>query len=47
MNVWIVFSVAVVDLHVSAPYSWTCFTVVFKILNLMLMVRLGDVEMFI
>ena len=46
MNVWIFFSVVAVVLHVSAPYSRAGFTVVLKILILMLMVRLGEAQMF-
>ena len=48
MNVWIFFGVAAVVLHVSAPCSRTGFTVVFKILILilMLMVRLAEVQVF-
>ena len=41
MNVRISFSVTAAVLHVSAPYSRACFTVVLKILIFMLMVRLG------
>ena len=37
----IFFGVAAVVFHVSAPYNRTAFTVVLKILMLMLMVRLG------
>ena len=44
MNVWILFRVAAVILHVSAPYSRTGFTLVLKILILMLMVRLGEAQ---
>ena len=40
MNVWIFFSVAAMVIHVSALYSRTGFTVVLKILILMLMVML-------
>ena len=46
MDVWIFFSVAVLVLHVSAPYSRTGFTVVLNILLSMLMVRLGEAQMF-
>ena len=46
MNVWIFFGDAAVVLHVSAPYSRTGFTVVVKILVLMLMVRLGETQVF-
>ena len=46
MNVWIFFGVAAVVLHVSALYSGTGFTVVLKILILMLIARLGDAHMF-
>ena len=46
MNVWIFLGVAAMVLHVSAPYSRTGFTVVLKIPILMLMVRLGEVQMF-
>ena len=46
MDVWIFFSISDVVLHVSAPYSRTCFTVVLMILMLMLMVKLGEVKMF-
>ena len=42
-NVWIFFSVAALVLHVSAPHSRACFTLVFKILILMFMVRIGKV----
>ena len=46
MTVWIFFSVAAIVLHVSAPYSRADFSVVLMILILMLMVRLGEAQMF-
>ena len=46
MIVWIFFSVAGVILHVSAANSRAGFTVVLKILILMLMIRLGEAQMF-
>ena len=46
MNVWIFFSVAAMVFHASASYSRTSFTVVLKILILILMVKFGEVEMF-
>ena len=47
MNVWIFLSVAAVVLHVSAAYIRTVFTVMLKILILMLIVRLGEAQMFL
>ena len=46
MDVWIFFSVAAVVPHVSAPHSRAGFAVVLNILILMLMVRLGEAQMF-
>ena len=46
MNVWIFFKIAAVLLYVFAPYSRKSFTVMFKILILMLMVRLGEAQKF-
>ena len=42
LNVWIFLGVTAVVLHAFAPYSRTDFTVMLKILILMLMVRLGE-----
>ena len=46
MTVWIFFSVAGVVYHVSAPYSRTGSTLLFKILILKLMVWLSEAQMF-